>query len=156
MSGTIPPPPQYAFMAWCLFKHGDNFILLTILPSMPSTFVWSVPFRLTNQKFYMNFSSLPFVLYAQPFHLPWFDYPNIWWSVQFTKLFTVQSSPTSYRFLPLRYKYSPQHLVLQHPHCSSWILPLVWQTKFRTHAKYGLTLLFRLGALWRCGDGLFF
>jgi hypothetical protein len=25
MSGAIPPIPQYAFMAWCLVKHRDNF-----------------------------------------------------------------------------------------------------------------------------------
>jgi hypothetical protein len=25
MSGAIPPLPQYAFVAWCLVKHRDNF-----------------------------------------------------------------------------------------------------------------------------------
>jgi hypothetical protein len=25
MLGAIPPLPQYAFMAWCLVKHRDNF-----------------------------------------------------------------------------------------------------------------------------------
>jgi hypothetical protein len=25
MSGAIPPLSHYAFMAWCLVKHGDNF-----------------------------------------------------------------------------------------------------------------------------------
>jgi hypothetical protein len=25
MRGAIPPLPQYAFMAWCLVKHMDNF-----------------------------------------------------------------------------------------------------------------------------------
>jgi len=25
MSGTIPPLPQNAFMAWCLVKQRDNF-----------------------------------------------------------------------------------------------------------------------------------
>jgi hypothetical protein len=25
MSGAIPPVLQYAFMAWCLVKHRDNF-----------------------------------------------------------------------------------------------------------------------------------
>jgi hypothetical protein len=25
MSGSIPPLPQYAFMAWCLVNHRDNF-----------------------------------------------------------------------------------------------------------------------------------
>jgi len=27
MCETIPPLPQYAFMAWCLVKHRDNFTL---------------------------------------------------------------------------------------------------------------------------------
>jgi len=31
MSGAMPPFPQYAFMAWCLVKHRDNFILLYYL-----------------------------------------------------------------------------------------------------------------------------
>jgi hypothetical protein len=26
MRGTIPPLPQYVFMAWCLVKQRDNFI----------------------------------------------------------------------------------------------------------------------------------
>jgi hypothetical protein len=25
MRGAIPPLPQYAFIAWCLVKHRDNF-----------------------------------------------------------------------------------------------------------------------------------
>jgi len=25
MHGAIPPLPHYAFMAWCLVKHRDNF-----------------------------------------------------------------------------------------------------------------------------------
>jgi hypothetical protein len=25
MRGSIPPFPQYAFMAWCLIKYRDNF-----------------------------------------------------------------------------------------------------------------------------------
>jgi hypothetical protein len=27
MRGAIPPLPQYTFMAWCLFKHRENFTL---------------------------------------------------------------------------------------------------------------------------------
>jgi len=27
MHGAIPSLPQYAFMAWCLVKHRDNFTL---------------------------------------------------------------------------------------------------------------------------------
>jgi len=25
MDGAVPPLPQYAFMAWCLVKHTDDF-----------------------------------------------------------------------------------------------------------------------------------
>jgi hypothetical protein len=41
---------------------------------------------------------------------PWFDHSNVWWSVQVTKLLITRSSPVSQNFLPLRSKYSPQHL----------------------------------------------
>jgi hypothetical protein len=30
MRGAIPPLPQYAFMAWCLVKHRDNFTFLPL------------------------------------------------------------------------------------------------------------------------------
>jgi len=33
MSGTIPPLPQYAFMAWCLVKaQGQLYLLPCIIP----------------------------------------------------------------------------------------------------------------------------
>jgi hypothetical protein len=51
----------------------------------------------------------------------------------------VHSSPASYHFLPLRYRYSPQHPVLKHPQC---VLPLVWQTQFHTHTELQVTLWF--------------
>jgi hypothetical protein len=31
MRGAIPQLPQYAFMAWCLVKHRDNFALYLYL-----------------------------------------------------------------------------------------------------------------------------
>jgi len=40
---------------------------------------------------------------------------NVWWSIKVTKLLTMQSSPSSRHFLPLRSKYSPQNPVLKHP-----------------------------------------
>jgi hypothetical protein len=30
MSGAVLPLPQYAFMAWCLVKHRDNFTFLRL------------------------------------------------------------------------------------------------------------------------------
>jgi hypothetical protein len=29
MSGSVSPLPKYAFMAWCLVKHMDNFTFYT-------------------------------------------------------------------------------------------------------------------------------
>jgi hypothetical protein len=63
-------------------------------------------------------------------HFRWLDHPNnIRWSVQVMKLLIMQSSPVSCHFLPLRYKYSPQHPVFKHP--QSIVLDL--GTRFRTH-----------------------
>jgi hypothetical protein len=31
MRGTIPPLPQYVFMAWCLVKHRHNFTFLPFI-----------------------------------------------------------------------------------------------------------------------------
>jgi hypothetical protein len=39
MSGAIPPHPQYAFMAWCLVKHRDNFTFLPLPTRMSCTVV---------------------------------------------------------------------------------------------------------------------
>jgi hypothetical protein len=44
-------------------------------------------------------------------HFPWLlHHINIWWSAQVMKFLIMQSSPVSHHFLPLRSKYSPQHL----------------------------------------------
>jgi hypothetical protein len=49
-------------------------------------------------------------------HSPSFVLPNnIWWWVQIMKLPTVQLSPFSRYFIPLRSKFSPQHPVLKRP-----------------------------------------
>jgi hypothetical protein len=56
MSGAIPPLPQYAFIAWCLDKHRDNFTLTLCVASqrvivvvflcryrlIPETFVYTL------------------------------------------------------------------------------------------------------------------
>jgi hypothetical protein len=53
----------------------------------------------------------------------------------------VQLSPFSCYFFPLGSKYSPQHPVLLTPSVHS--VPLMWQTKCRTHTK-------QLAELWFC------
>jgi len=60
------------------------------------------------------FLIFPVCYMPHPSHPPSFDCPNnIWWSIQVTKLLTVQSFPASHHFLHLRSKYSPQHPVLK-------------------------------------------
>jgi hypothetical protein len=47
---------------------------------------------------------------------PKVDHSNYAWRrVQVMKLLIMQFSPTSYHFIPLWSKYSPQHPVLKHP-----------------------------------------
>jgi hypothetical protein len=62
---------------------------------------------------YMHSSSPPCVLHALPSHPPWLDHSNYTWrTVQVMKLLIVHFPPTSYHFIPLRFKCSPQHPVL--------------------------------------------
>jgi hypothetical protein len=79
-----------------------------ILPSAAWSSKWILPFRLPDQHFVTssNFSYRCYI--PDPFHTPRFDFPNnMWSSVQVTKLLIMKFSPVSYRFLPLRSKYSP-------------------------------------------------
>jgi len=59
---------------------------------MSSSFEWSLPFRFSDENI-ICISHLSYEFYMpRPSHYPWFDYPNnIWWSVDFMKLLTVQS-----------------------------------------------------------------
>jgi hypothetical protein len=50
------------------------------------------------------------VLHAQPSNSPWFDhFNNIWWTAESMKLVSMKCSPSSCHFIPLMFKYSPQH-----------------------------------------------
>jgi hypothetical protein len=54
---------------------------------------------------------------SSPTHYSWLDHHNnIWREVQIMTLLMTQFSAAPYHFLPLRSKYSTQHLVLEHPH----------------------------------------
>jgi hypothetical protein len=68
-----------------------------------------------------------------PSHPPSLDNSNYTWqTVQVMKLIIMQFSPTSYQFIPLWLRYSPQHPVLKYPQSVS---PLMAETKFHTHTE---------------------
>ena len=63
----------------------------------------------------MHLSSPLYMLKPRPFYSK-FHHPNsIWWGVQFIQLLIIQFSPLPCYLVPLRPKYSPQHLTLEHP-----------------------------------------
>jgi hypothetical protein len=43
MRGTIPPLPQYVFMAWCLVKLRDNFTFFPLLVKMAVLRLYALP-----------------------------------------------------------------------------------------------------------------
>jgi hypothetical protein len=65
-----------------------------VLPSMPRSSKWSLPFRFSNQNI-VGISCLSHTCYIPPSrHPPWFDHPNNnCWSVQVTKLLIMLSPP---------------------------------------------------------------
>jgi hypothetical protein len=75
---------------------------------------WSMPFQLSHQKPCLHSSSPHACCILCPSHPPWLYHSNLtWWRVQLTKLLIIQFSPTFRHFIPLRSKYSPQHLLLK-------------------------------------------
>jgi hypothetical protein len=67
------------------------------------SFKWSLSLGLSHQK-PVHVSPLCHACYMlRPPHFPWFDLPNdIWWWVHLMKLPTVQLSPLTRCFMPLR------------------------------------------------------
>jgi hypothetical protein len=43
MSGAIPPLPEYAFMAWCLVQHRNNFTFTSTFTKVHYSFDKSSP-----------------------------------------------------------------------------------------------------------------
>jgi hypothetical protein len=64
------------------------------------------------------------------------------------KLLIMQSSPASRHFLPLRFKYSPQHPVLRHPQS----LAFPWRVATNTLNKQSWTAHKSLPLAWGFGD----
>jgi hypothetical protein len=70
-----------------------------------------------------------------PSHPPWLDHSNYTWRrVQITKLLVMQFSSLSRHFVSLRYKYPPQHPVLNHP--QSTCLPYLYRPSFTPIQKH--------------------
>jgi hypothetical protein len=68
-----------------------------------------------------------------PFHLPWFDYPNIWWRVQVLKPLWTDS----YHFLPPKSKY----IYSSAPFVNTLNLYLLFNlTKFHTKNRQNYSL----------------
>jgi hypothetical protein len=65
-NGVIPSLPQYAFMAWCLVKHRDNFTLIISQLRLDLRVASSLP--VFQPKFCMHLS-LQRVLQAPPPHV---------------------------------------------------------------------------------------
>ena len=65
----------------------------------------------------MCISLLPHTCHMHhPSLLPWCHHPNnTWCGVQIMKILSVEFSPVSCYLLPLKPKYLPQHLILDHP-----------------------------------------
>jgi hypothetical protein len=95
---------------------------------------WSLSFWLSHQ-YSICIPLLPHSCYLHcPPYPCWLHHFNYTWQrVQVMKLLIMQFCPTSYHFIRLWSKYSPQHPVLRHP--QSMFLPLMSETMFYTHTE---------------------
>jgi hypothetical protein len=84
----------------------------------PPIYAWifqvALSLRLPHQK-PVCISRLPHTFYMLRLsHFPQFDHPNIWWGVLIIKFRVMYFSSLLCYLVPLRPKYSPQHLILTH------------------------------------------
>jgi hypothetical protein len=87
------------------------FLFLTTISILhPIYYNQSLPSRFLAKILYAFLKS-PIYDMLHPSHWPQFDYINICWRVQITKLLIMQFPPASFHFFLLRSKYSPQHPV---------------------------------------------
>jgi hypothetical protein len=89
--------------------------LNVILPLMPRSSQWSLPFGSPNRT-PVNTSPLPHVCHmSHPPHSPWCNHPNnIRWRIQDVKSIIIQFCPWSV-FLPFRSKYISPYSLLRNP-----------------------------------------
>jgi hypothetical protein len=84
MSGTVPPLPQYAFMAWWLVKHRDNFTFTLSILILPSHSLLCLPSSLLPWGFvtiilhaYLVSPCVPRAPPIQPFNYPNISVPEV-------------------------------------------------------------------------------
>jgi len=114
-----------------------SFHLLLLLTSglFPSEFPTKILYS-----FLVSFTRATFPPIS--FCLIWSPRSNVWWSVQVMKFLIMQSSPPSYKFLPLSSEYSPQHPVLKHlqamffPSCERPSFTPVQNNRLKCHYVY--------------------
>jgi hypothetical protein len=96
---STPPHPNSLRSILIISTHQRLGLLSGLFPSGFRT--RPCMYSSSPRKFYKHFQ----------FHLPWLDHSNyIWPRLRVMKLLITRFSPTFYHFIPLRSKYSPQHL----------------------------------------------
>ena len=86
-----------------------------ILPCTHGSYKLSLSLRLPHQ-YPVGTSPLLRTATSYPSHSSLFAHPiNIWWGVQIIKLLFMKSSPLPCHLAPVRFKYPPQHPIIEHP-----------------------------------------
>jgi hypothetical protein len=90
-------------LIWYLFKITFNIVLLPTLRSSERSFPFRISDHSSTCSSHLSYSRNMF----RPFHPVLFDhFDNIWWNEQIMKFLITQFSLGSYRFFPLRCRYS--------------------------------------------------
>jgi hypothetical protein len=94
---TTSPIPSQMNPIHTLLPYFPTMHFNIMLPCMPKSSEWSLPFRLYNIHF-LFISNLPDACYMPcPSHPPQFDHPNIWQRVQITEIYMKSSIPNNFQ-----------------------------------------------------------